>query len=347
MSLEMITWAMKQDVKNSMFQVLIAIANEADSEGVCFTGQAKLAYKANVTDRTLRTCISHLREMDLLHTERRTMTFGRGRKTDAIILHPEVKEHEKPPYPAEAEERKTAARNRKKYEVTPPESVDNFLPENFSGRNEIPSQAQPEKFSGRTTNRKTQVFQPENSGVSTGKIQQTAFNRNARAFNPFNNPSNPPPSIPASSQESPVDNQQLEEEENVSTGFTRDPLISDLRRSLHRQGIPHNFADAQLKAVVDMVTSRYVEAGRTVKSPVGLTIFTIKNEPGGLPSLVKEATYRAQNPEPVTNMSPLSSPAKSWCDTHNREYTGARCPVCSNPRLATLEGEGREFHQVN
>lgn len=90
MSLEMITWAMKQDVKNSQFQVLIAIANEADSDGLCFTGQAKLAYKANVTERTLRTCITQFRDMGLLHTERRTMTFGRGRKTDAIILHPEV-----------------------------------------------------------------------------------------------------------------------------------------------------------------------------------------------------------------------------------------------------------------
>ena len=47
MSLKMMTWAFTKDLKNSQFQVLVAIANEANDAGECFTGQLKLAYLVN------------------------------------------------------------------------------------------------------------------------------------------------------------------------------------------------------------------------------------------------------------------------------------------------------------
>ena len=97
MSLKMMTWAFTKDLKNSQFQVLVAIANEANDAGECFTGQLKLAYLANVGERTLRNCINQFREMDLLHTERRPMSFGSGRKADTIILHFENEAHQKAP----------------------------------------------------------------------------------------------------------------------------------------------------------------------------------------------------------------------------------------------------------
>ncbi len=97
MSLKMMTWAFTKDLKNSQFQVLVAIANEANDAGECFTGQLKLAYLANVGERTLRNCINQFREMDLLHTERRPMSFGSGRKADTIILHFENEAQQKAP----------------------------------------------------------------------------------------------------------------------------------------------------------------------------------------------------------------------------------------------------------
>ena len=98
MSLKTMTWAFTKDLKNSQFQVLVAIANEANDAGECFTGQIKLAYLANVGERTLRNCINQFREMDLLHTERRPMSFGSGRKADTIILHFENEAHQKAPF---------------------------------------------------------------------------------------------------------------------------------------------------------------------------------------------------------------------------------------------------------
>ena len=154
MSLKTMTWAFTKDLKNSQFQVLVAIANEANDAGECFTGQLKLAYLANVGERTLRNCINQFREMDLLHTERRPMSFGSGRKADTIILHFENEAHQKAPFADASSEKKEAAARRKKYESV--------------------------------SYGEAETTQPANSGSSTGKIEQSAFNRNARALTHLN-----------------------------------------------------------------------------------------------------------------------------------------------------------------
>lgn len=342
MSLEMITWALRQDVKNSQFQVLIAIANEADSDGVCFTGQAKLAYKANVTDRTLRTCIAQFREMGLLHTERRTMTFGRGRKTDAIVLHPEVTGYEKAPYPHAEEDRKKAARNRKKYEVIPSyESVDNFhddQPEKFSGRKETPSQTQAEKFSGRTFNRKNHADQPENSGISTGKIQQSAFNRNARAFNPLKDPSVPQSVSNGTSVDNQTDRPTEEPAKKSSPAVTNQPPASSqtpglsprithgvnhtkLRQDLHQAHLDTSTIDDDvLSQIITIVFSR---ATQPVRSPQRFAYSCITQEFHELISLA-QSTQRQQNP-----------PQRLTCPIHNLDYSaGGECRSCAADRKA-------------
>lgn len=359
MSLEMITWAMKQDVKNSQFQVLIAIANEADSDGLCFTGQAKLAYKANVTERTLRTCITQFRDMGLLHTERRTMTFGRGRKTDAIILHPEVTAYEKAPYPHAEADRKKAAYNRKKYEVVDTfEPVDNSRSnqaENFSGRKEIPSQAQPENFSGRTTNRKNHADQPENSGVSTGKIQpypQGALKRNARAFNPFKDPS-----VPQSvSSTAPVDKPQVpgltdrEHIKEISSAATDVVNVSKalevapepvqtpawitrgvnhikLRQDLHQVQLDTSTIDDDvLSQIITIVFSR---ATQPVRSPQRFAYSCIAKEFHELVSLA-QTTLKHQEPAYL-----------AFCEVHTREHSGT-CPLCVKETTGDLAVDSAE-----
>lgn len=145
MSLKMMTWAFTKDLKNSQFQVLVAIANEANDAGECFTGQLKLAYLANVGERTLRNCINQFREMDLLHTERRPMSFGSGRKADTIILHFENEAHQKAPFADASSEKKEAAARRKKYESVSYGEAETTQPANIAGRN---------------FNRQTQVVQP-------------------------------------------------------------------------------------------------------------------------------------------------------------------------------------------
>ena len=336
MSLEMITWAMKQDVKNSQFQVLIAIANEADSDGVCFTGQAKLAYKANVTDRTLRTCVAQFREMGLLHTERRTMTFGRGRKTDAIVLHPEITDYEKAPYPHEDQDRKKAARNRKKYEVKPAKTINENQPENFSGRTELPSQTQPENFSGRTTNRKAQVFQPESSGVSTGKIQQTAFNRNARAFNPFIDPINPSIDSSLSSTEL-EDSSSIDEpiEKTEQAKFTEDSfykgfnipegsffILRNAARDLSNLDL--TYWHSMIDIILERAEAAQERTGRKITNRQGYVQKAIASD---LDALLSQAIAT------VAEESPLSAPLapsepKNYCPTHHRHYSGENCRQC-------------------
>lgn len=346
MSLEMITWAMKQDVRNSQFQVLIAIANEADSDGVCFTGQAKLAYKANVTDRTLRTCLTQFREMGLLHTERRTMTYGRGRKTDAIVLHPEVTAYEKAPYPYAEEDRKRAAYNRKKYEVaTPSEPVDNPVedqPEKISGRSKTPSQTQPEKFSGRTTNRKNPADQPENSGISTGKIRlypQGALNRNTRAFNPFKDPSIPQSVQNSEPVENSTDRPTEDEPKNSSPAdapapqapaskparITRGVNHAKLRRELHQAQLNTNgISDELLAQMIIIVLSR---ATQTVRSPQRFAYSCIVNEFHELVSLAQST---------LEHPNPAQAPARRLtCPIHQTDYSaGHECSGCRADRLA-------------
>lgn len=342
MSLEMITWALRQDVKNSQFQVLIAIANEADSDGVCFTGQAKLAYKANVTDRTLRSCIAQFREMGLLHTERRTMTFGRGRKTDAIVLHPEVTGYEKAPYPHAEEDRKKAARNRKKYEVIPSyEPVDNFhddQPEKFSGRKETPSQTQAEKFSGRTFNRKNHADQPENSGISTGKIQQSAFNRNARAFNPLKDPSVPQSVSNGTSVDNQTDRPTEEPAKKSSPAVTNQPPASSqtpglsprithgvnhakLRQDLHQTQLDTStISDDVLSQIITIVFSR---ATQPVRSPQRFAYSCIVKEFHELISLA-QSDQRQHSPT-----------QRLTCPIHDLDYSpGGECRSCAADRKA-------------
>lgn len=352
MSIKIQTWAWKQPLKTGPKIALLALADESNDQGMVFLSREKLALKIAGLDesatfdekenaaRTLRRHVKVLMEENYIMTGRRQRKWSRGRAIDVIFLN--VREVEGVTL-YDSQDDVPGELPNPFLSNEPVDNSPNVLPDNLSGKRVSPSQDLGDNLSGKTsepvltgqnrtsyrTNRDVlpDNFVPEKTGALKG----------TRARLTLNNPLNPPPSSPPSPQEPPVDNPQMEEEEEKKTskGFTRDPLLSELRSSLHRQKIHHTFTDTQLKAVMDMITSRYTDGGRAVKSPIGLTIFTIQNEPGGLDSLVKEATYRAQNPAPAPDVSPQ----RKWCDFHTREYTSAACPMCSNPRLANLPGE--------
>lgn len=336
MSLEMMVWALKKDLKNSDFKAMIYIANEADSSGICYTGQEKLAAKSGLGLRTLQGSISRLRKMDLLHTERRPAEFARGRKVDAIILHPQNADWEIPQQLQDVEEIREFRRLRDTYEVID-DHVDNApdnLPAKSAGKYENPSQTQGAEFAGKSFNPQKADVQPAKMSRSTRKNEQPAFNRNARAFNPIN-PVNPS-SIPVlnSTQEPTVENERMDGGKTSAEEAPRNPQVAELRRSINRQGISHQYTDAELLDVLEMLTKRYTAVGREVSSPVGLMISAIRNEPGGLDALVLQAK-ELQHMQQAQVVPAEAKP--SWCSVHNREYTSPACPVCSNPRLVALE----------
>ncbi|QQC59960.1 helix-turn-helix domain-containing protein [Rothia kristinae] len=165
MSLEMMTWAKRQFGLKSAKMVLLILADEADSSGVCFLGQAKLAWLCEMSDRTVREHLKTLEAKDLLHRERRPADFVRGgRKVDAIVLHDHV-ELARPEFPGVEQERRTAAANRR-YRVSYAEE------ERSGGRGVYPSQDQPEVSSGSPVDNYVSPSQPEPE-VSSGKADLT------------------------------------------------------------------------------------------------------------------------------------------------------------------------------
>ena len=126
----------------------------------------------------------------------------------------------------------------------------------------------------------------------------------------------------------------MDGEKTSSEEAPRNPQVAELRRSINRQGISHQYTDAELLDVLEMLTKRYTAVGREVSSPVGLMISAIRNEPGGLDALVLQAKELQHMQQ--AQVAPAES-KPSWCSVHNREYTSSTCPVCSNPRLVALE----------
>jgi hypothetical protein len=86
MSVQAITWAIQQDIPSSSQKlVLICLANYADSDGVCFPGQKKLAEDASMTDRSIRTALAGLEAAGLICRQRRQREDG-SRTSDEYRL---------------------------------------------------------------------------------------------------------------------------------------------------------------------------------------------------------------------------------------------------------------------
>lgn len=83
MSVEAITWASKQRVGSPGAKlVLIALANYANERNECWPSQATLAQWTEQSDRTIRTHLTDLESMGLIHRESREVA---GKFTSDII----------------------------------------------------------------------------------------------------------------------------------------------------------------------------------------------------------------------------------------------------------------------
>jgi hypothetical protein len=78
-------WAWKQDLKGTDKLVLVALADNADDEGVCWPGQKFLAEKCGMTDRSVRTILTRLEEAHLIRRSPRFRRDG-SRSSDLIEL---------------------------------------------------------------------------------------------------------------------------------------------------------------------------------------------------------------------------------------------------------------------
>ena len=86
MSVRVLTWAWSlEEVMGSEALALLALADQANDEGLCWPAQEKLAPKARQSVSTLRRSLRSLEKMGLLTTITRSST--RGRRSNLYLLH--------------------------------------------------------------------------------------------------------------------------------------------------------------------------------------------------------------------------------------------------------------------
>lgn len=87
MSLKATSWAWEiptKDIGMTNKFVLLALADYANLEGICFPSQATLGDKVDLSERSIRTALGELEALGLISRESRSSTGGR--KTDIIKL---------------------------------------------------------------------------------------------------------------------------------------------------------------------------------------------------------------------------------------------------------------------
>lgn len=118
--------------------------------------------------------------------------------------------------------------------------------------------------------------------------------------------------------------------------ITRGVNHATLRRQLHQAQLETTGISEELLA--QMIAIVFSRATQPVRSPQRFAYSCIAKEFYELLSLA-QATF-AETQDPVAAGAAPTAPKRvkpSWCQLHNREYTSAACPVCSNPRIAALE----------
>lgn len=370
MSVEIMSWARTQfGLKPGTKIVLYVLADEASSDGLVYAGQAKLAWMCEITERNVRDHLKALEERGLLHRERRAKPWVHGgRETDVIVLHPEVAGN-RGAFPGAAEERRQRAENRRRYEVpfeagTAPEapsvSPSQEQPEIFVGNPVdncvFPSQAEPEKFSGKgSLTGKTASLEPENLRQnSLGALRGTR----ARLV-----PSSPIQSSDRNdaggvgSDGTGSDDISLAVDDRSGQGGQPTPPLAYrgvplglLRSKLGGgSGVLAGVDDPTLSEVIDLVFAR---ALGPVVSPLGLMIRALR-QPGAAEELLEEAAAMAQAKAEhggFGTVAPVSDAAWAQIEDEMRESVAAAeeaeakrlvvCPVhhIQHPAAVTCPG---------
>lgn len=177
MSFRMTNWAYTHSLKAGLKLLLVTIADKAHDDGTTPAGLEYLSYETDIPLPTLKRYMRQLREMDLLHTERREYKGFGGRLTNLIVLHPWV-EGTKPSWYDYQKLRAEAAVTEQKFGTEAP--VENSEP--TQGINLIPS-----SNSGADTQSINlipcahKVSNELTQGINSDNFEGTHVNRNARA----------------------------------------------------------------------------------------------------------------------------------------------------------------------
>lgn len=125
MSIQAVAWAIRQRTGSPRAKlVLIAAANYADEDGICWPSQQRLADDTEMTPRTVRAALADLEAAGILSRDERRRPDG-GRTSDVIKLHISAACDDTP--------RKNIPHPPEKYSGAPRKS-DPHPPEKFSGQ---------------------------------------------------------------------------------------------------------------------------------------------------------------------------------------------------------------------
>ncbi|QRZ61781.1 hypothetical protein [Rothia sp. ZJ932] len=363
MTLEHISWAMKQDIKGAEYKVLLQLANRCNGRGIYSQGQEILVATTGYKERAIREAIKSLRDLDLLHTERQRSEFGIGRSADLIILHPSNNRYTLPDYIESPEEIEYLRRSRAENEtfgewgICPSqplpaenagkakEPVDNFAPKNV-----LPSQPLPAENAGKPNLTGTTV--PVENAILPVE-QKSALIGTARATralkgNLLTDNQSISQSVTSSTGAREKMTDGLTEANQALKTYPSQPIGTmpaevaqlQLRTAINRTtpGLLDAVDTATLDAIMRLLVSREERRGKQVQNPVGFCIRAIANEPGGIEALTALATierYTAQETQPAYAPAPLPSAPVAFCQMHTREYTGT-CPLCLKESTGAL-----------
>lgn len=177
MSFRMTNWAYTHSLKAGLKLLLVTIADKAHDDGTTPAGLEYLSYETDIPLPTLKRYMRQLREMDLLHTERREYKGFGGRLTNLIVLHPWV-EGTKPSWYDYQKLRAEAAVTEQKFgtevpvENSEPTQGINLIPSSNSGADAQSINLIP--CAHKVSNEPTQ-------GINSDNFEGTHVNRNARA----------------------------------------------------------------------------------------------------------------------------------------------------------------------
>lgn len=177
MSFRMTNWAYTHSLKAGLKLLLVTIADKAHDDGTTPAGLEYLSYETDIPLPTLKRYMRQLREMDLLHTERREYKGFGGRLTNLIVLHPWV-EGTKPSWYDYQKLRAEAAVTEQKFgtevpvENSEPTQGINLIPSSNSGADAQSINLIP--CAHKVSNEPTQ-------GINSDNFEGTRVNRNARA----------------------------------------------------------------------------------------------------------------------------------------------------------------------
>ncbi|WP_237234475.1 hypothetical protein [Rothia nasisuis] len=368
MTLEHVTWAMKQDIKGAEYKVLIQLANRCNHHGIYDAGQEVLVATTGYKERAVREAVKKLREMNLLHTERQRSEFGLGRGVDIIVLHPQVDTYTLPDYIESPEEIELLRRSRELNETTrewgisPSQALPaknagkgNMPVDNFQQNDVYPSQSLQADFAGKarltgkisshtgTTIPVENVILPVEQ-----KSALKGYARDARALKgslltdlnqSISQSGNTSTGARTFEQAPPVTNRLTDHEsKNEICGIPTKDFIRQLRAGLarHRSIDTRSFSDEQLSIVVEEILFTRADLTKITK-PVGFCINAIANEPGGILAILEAPTFRKRHQQQmvVEESHKHQAAVQCTCPIHNLDYpSGGECRSCAADRKA-------------